>query len=73
MKEDQVIDKDKNNVSDENIDQEKNIDDFLSTEIEWVPFNNIKIIAEKKDDTVKFLESLEDDEDVQNVFTNLKI
>ena len=28
MKEDQVIDKDKNNVSDENIDQEKNIDDL---------------------------------------------
>ena len=28
MKEDQVIDKDKNNVSDENIDQETNIDDL---------------------------------------------
>ena len=46
---------------------------FLSTEIEWVPFNNIKILAEKKNETVKLLESLEDDEDVQNVFTNLKI
>ncbi len=64
---------DKSKIYDVKKNLEKNIHDFLSTEIEWVPFNNVKILAEKKDDTVKLLESLEDDEDVQNVFTNLKI
>ena len=64
---------DKNRIYDVKKNLEKNIHDFLSTEIEWVPFNNVKILAEKKDDTVKFLESLEEDDDVQNVFTNLKI
>ena len=51
---------------------EKNINNFLSTDIEWMPINNIEISKEEKDDAVKFLEILEDDDDVQNVYTNLK-
>ena len=51
---------------------EKNINNFLSTNIEWIPINNIEILKEEKDDTVKFLEILEDDDDVQNIYTNLK-
>ena len=51
---------------------EKNINNFLSTAIEWIPLNNVKIKTEAKEDAIKFLEILEEDEDVQNVYTNLK-
>ena len=51
---------------------EKNINNFLSTDIEWIPLNNVEINDESKVDTIKFLETLEEDEDVQNVYTNLK-
>ena len=49
---------------------EKKISNFISTEIEWVPINKIKLIQEDKEKLVKFLEILEEDDDVQNVFTN---
>ena len=51
---------------------EKNINNFLSTDIEWIPINNVETSKERKDDAVRFLEILEDDDDVQNVYTNLK-
>ena len=51
---------------------EKNINNFLSTDIEWIPLNNVEINDESKEDTIKFLETLEENEDVQNVYTNLK-
>ena len=50
---------------------EKKINNFVSTEIEWMPINNLKISEKLKHDTLKFLESLEDLDDVQNVYTNL--
>ncbi len=49
---------------------EKEISNFISTEIEWVPINKIKLNDEDKEKMIKFLEILEDDDDVQNVFTN---
>ena len=49
---------------------EKEISNFISTEIEWVPINKIKLNDEDKEKMIKFLEILEEDEDVQNVFTN---
>ena len=49
---------------------EKEISNFVSTEIEWVPINKIKLNDEDKEKMIKFLEILEDDDDVQNVFTN---
>ena len=51
---------------------EKNINNFLSTDIEWIPLNSVEINDESKENTIKFLETLEEDEDVQNVYTNLK-
>ena len=51
---------------------EKNINNFLSTDIEWIAINNVEINDESKENTIKFLETLEEDEDVQNVYTNLK-
>ena len=51
---------------------EKKIENFLSTEIEWVPLNTVNLSGENKDNMIKFLEILDDDEDVQNIFTNAK-
>ena len=50
---------------------EKTIANFISTEIEWIPLNSVDIHNEKKDEVTEFLDSLEDDDDVQNVFSNL--
>ena len=43
---------------------------FISTEIEWVALNNANVDKEKQETVIEFLESLEDDDDVQNVFSN---
>ena len=51
---------------------EKYITNFLSTEIEWIPLDSVNLTGEDKEYATKFLESLEDDDDVQNVFTNAK-
>ena len=50
---------------------EENIDNFVSTEIEWLPVSKRDIDKNMKEDVIKFLEALEDDEDVQNIFTNV--
>ena len=52
---------------------ETKILNFISTEIEWRPLNNTVITKNKLDNVNELLENLEDDEDVQRVFTNLKI
>ena len=49
---------------------EKEISNFISTEIEWIPINKIKLNQEDKEKMNKFLEILEEDDDVQNIFTN---
>ena len=49
---------------------EKNLSNFISTEIVWVPLNSVEIGKEKKNDVIEFLESLEENDDVQNVFSN---
>ena len=49
---------------------EKKISNFISTEIDWVPINKIKLNQEDKEKLIKFLEILEEDDDVQNIFTN---
>ena len=50
---------------------EENIDNFVSTEIEWLPVSKRDIDKNMKENVIKFLEALEEDEDVQNIFTNL--
>ena len=49
---------------------EKEISNFISTEIEWVPINKINLNDEEKEKMSKFLEILEEDDDVQKVYTN---
>ena len=49
---------------------EKEISNFISTEIEWIPLNKVKILKERNEDLINFFESLEEDDDVQNIFSN---
>ena len=51
---------------------EKEIDNFISTEIEWIPLNSVLIPKEKNNDLVNFFETLEENDDVQNVYSNVK-
>ena len=52
---------------------EKKIKNFISTEIEWVPLNSVIVPKDKTDDLINFFETLEEDDDVQNVYSNLEI
>ena len=49
---------------------EKEISNFISTEIGWIPLNSVKISIKKSDDLINFFESLEEDDDVQNIYSN---
>ena len=49
---------------------EKEIENFISTEIEWIPLNNVEVTKEKNDDLINFFETLEEDDDIQNVYSN---
>ena len=52
---------------------EMTVKNFISTEIEWIPINNVIISKNIFDEISDFLDSLDNDDDVQNIFTNLKI
>ena len=52
---------------------ELKIKNFISTGIEWVPLNSVEISKNQIETTSEFLETLDNDEDVQNIYTNLKI
>jgi YebC/PmpR family DNA-binding regulatory protein len=52
---------------------EKKIINFISTEIEWVPLNNVDVAKDKVEAAIEFLETLEDDDDVQNVYSNINL
>ena len=52
---------------------EKIIVNFISTEIEWVPLSSVEVNKDNKDSIVDFLETLEEDEDVQNVYSNVNL
>tara|TARA_B100002019_G_C21139060_1_gene532216 strand:- start:240 stop:962 length:723 start_codon:yes stop_codon:yes gene_type:complete len=49
---------------------EKEIKNFISTEIEWIPLNSVKISKEKNDDLINFFELLEEEDDIQNIYSN---
>ncbi len=51
---------------------EKKIVNFISTDIEWIPLNCIEISKEKKEELINFFETLEEDEDIQNVYSNVE-
>ena len=48
------------------------VTNFISTEIEWIALNNADVEKDKQESVIEFLETLEDDDDVQNVFSNAK-
>ena len=52
---------------------EKIVTNFISTKIEWVPLNSVNVVKDREEIVIEFLETLEDDDDVQNVFSNFKI
>ena len=49
---------------------EKIISNFISTKIEWIALNNADVEKDRQDTVIEFLETLEEDDDVQNVFSN---
>ena len=51
---------------------EKKISNFLSTDIEWRPLNSVEVSKEKNEDLINFLNNLEEDDDVQNIYSNAK-
>ena len=51
---------------------ESKINNFVSTEIEWIPLNSVKISDEQQEKLIDFFETLEDDDDVQNIFSNVE-
>ena len=52
---------------------EKKISNFIFTGIEWIALNKVDIIKDNLEIISNFFEALEDDDDVQNFFTNMKI
>ena len=50
---------------------ETKIQNFISTEIEWRPLNSVEVSKDRAETATEFLEALENDDDVQNVYTNL--
>lgn len=51
---------------------EEKINNFISTEIEWLALNSVKIPKDKNDDLNSFFENLENDDDVQNIYSNVE-
>jgi len=64
---------DKNDIYNIKRNLEKNINNFLYTGLEWSPTIFLESGKEEKENIIKFIENLEDDDDVQNVYTNIKI
>ena len=52
---------------------EKKINNFLSTNIEWYPLVKVNLNKEQFVEARKFLETLEDQDDVQKVYSNLEM
>jgi len=52
---------------------EKKIQDFISSKIEWMPTNKISLDKEKTQSVLNLLETLEEDDDIQNVYANIEI
>ena len=51
---------------------ESTIQNFIFAGIKWQPLNNVEISKNKLETVTVFLETLEDNDDVQSVYTNLK-
>ena len=52
---------------------EKKTEEFISAGIEWLPINKISLDKEKTMSVINFLETLEEEDDVQHVYANLEV
>ena len=52
---------------------EKQVKNFISTDIDWLPKNEINLNAEQKNNVIEFLNMLEEDDDVQKFYINLDL
>ena len=52
---------------------EKSIDRMLYAGVEWRPYTYLDISKEQSNDVIKMLETLEEDDDVQNIFVNCNL
>ena len=52
---------------------EKKIENFISTEIEWIPLNSVKVTNDQQEKLIEFFDILEDNDDVQNIFSNVEL
>ena len=55
------------------VELEKKIQEFSSSNIEWIPLNQVLLNEEKTQSVLNFLEILEDDDDVQHVYANIQV
>ena len=51
---------------------ENDINTFISAGIEWVPSVFIEVSNNEKNDIINFLETIEDNDDVQSIYSNVK-
>jgi len=51
---------------------ESDVENFISTEIEWLPLNKVSSAGENAEDIKKLLELLDDEDDVQRVYSNFR-
>ena len=49
---------------------ESHVENFISTDIEWIPLNKVSSKGENKEDIKKLIELLDDDDDIQRVYSN---
>ena len=59
-----------NKIYDVKKDLEREIKNFISTEIEWIPINCVEVSKKRNEGLVNLFNTLEDDDDVQNIYTN---
>ena len=62
---------DQNEIYNVKKDLEKTVKNFISTDICWLPINSVEAKGEKLKMLLEFLEELEENDDVQKVYTNL--
>ena len=51
---------------------ESDVENFISTEIEWLPLNKVSSKGDNAEDIKKLLDLLDDEDDVQRVYSNLR-
>ena len=64
---------DKNSIYSVKKKLEENIANFISTELEWVPNNKVVVSKDNQELANSFLEDLDNNDDVQNIYTNLNL